>query len=99
MPRIKIGKEPIITIGGRVIKASTTIMVGDNKIEPITSFKFDVNMDKENRITLLEETKKLIPDDLNPEQTETLSKQIIEAFELEGFLKHTDYSEALNREK
>lgn len=75
----EIGKEPIITIGGRVIKASITIMVGDNKIEPITSFKFDVNMDKENQITLLEEIKKLIPDDLNPEQAETLKKQIIEA--------------------
>lgn len=99
MPRIKIGKEPIITIGGRVIKASITIMVGDNKIEPITSFKFDVNMDKENQITLLEEIKKLIPDDLNPEQTEMLKKQIIEAFRLEGVIKHTDYSEALNREK
>lgn len=67
--------------------------------EPITSFKFDVNTDKENRIKLLEEIKKFIPDDLKPEQTKTLKKQIIEAFELEGFLKHTDYSEALNREK
>lgn len=54
--------------------------------EPITSFKFDVNMDKENRIKLLEEIKKLIPDDLKPEQTKTLKKQIIEAFRLEEVL-------------
>ncbi len=47
-------------------------------------------MDKENRIKLLEEIKKLIPDDLKPEQTKTLKKQIIEAFRLEGVIKHTD---------
>lgn len=81
------GKEPIITIGGKEIKASITIMVGDKKIEPITSFTFGVNMDKENRIKLLEEIKKLIPDDLNPEQTEMFKKQIIEAFKLEDVLK------------
>ena len=90
-------KDEKFIVGSKEIKPQMTIC--GNEIVGIGSFKFQVNMDKENRIKLLEEIKKLIPDDLKPEQTKTLKKQIIEAFELEGFLKHTDYSEALNREK